>query len=213
MKVLVLVVCCRDDIGEYEILSNTIKETWGRTETQDARVFYLWCNNYEVKDKNDFVLNKVESYGMLLWKTLGFLFKHRHDEFDYILRVNAGSYVHTGRLLKYLEDKPREKFYCGQVGRYEDITFVSGSAFILSRDLVMLSLRNIKQFGFDHIDDVSFGRFMMRHGIEPVFCPTKLRALNKEEDERAYHWKLRSPDGKRKLDCEKMIELYNQFNQ
>jgi len=211
MKVLILVVCCKDSIGEYERLAETIKGTWGREGNDNASIHYLWCNNYRIKDKGDWVLNKEEGYGMLLWKTLGFLFEHRHDEFDYILRVNVGAYVHVGKLLEYLEDKPREGFYCGQVGKYDDIIFVSGSAFILSRDLVMLSLRNIKQFGFDHIDDVSFGRFMGRYGVVPVFCKTKLRYLHeKEYDEKTYHWKLRSPDGLRYKDCEKMKQLYHE---
>ena len=212
MKVLILVVCCAGN-KEYEALANTIKRTWGKTGNSNAEIYYLWCNNYKVKGDNDFVLNKEEGYGMLLWKTLGFLFKHRHDEFDYILRVNIGSYVHVGNLLRYLEDKPRSNFYCGQVGRFDDIDFVSGSCFILSRDLVMLSLTNIKKFGFDHIDDVSFGRFMSRFNIEPVFCKTKLRYLHeKAYDENTYHWKLRSPDGERHLDCQKMKQLYNEHN-
>ncbi len=211
MKVLILVVCCAGR-KDYELLSDTIKNTWGKTGNGNAEIYYLWCNNYAAKDKNDYVLNKEEGYGMLLWKTLGFLFKHRHDDFDYILRVNIGAYVNVSRLLTYLQDKPRERFYCGQVGRYEDIVFVSGSAFILSRDLVMLSLAKIKQFGFDHIDDISFGRFMMNNGVEPVFCPTKIKAMNQQEDGTEYHWKLRSPDWDRYLDSEKMIELYNKFN-
>lgn len=211
MKILILVVCCRDNIGEYEMLSDCIKQTWGKTETDNAKIFYLWCNNYRSRKKNEYVLNKEEGYGMLLWKTLGFLFKHRHDEFDYVVRVNVGAYVHVERTLKYLQDKPREKFYCGQVGSYGKINFVSGSCFILSRDLVMLSLRNITKFGVDHIDDVSFGRFMMRFGIEPTFCETKLRYLDEPADyEDTYHWKLRSPDGQRLKDCERMKQLYNE---
>lgn len=212
MKVLILVVCCADGIGEYKKLSDTIKSTWGRSGNENAKIYYLWCNNYSPVDANDYVLNKTEGYGMLLWKTLGFLFTHRHDEFNYILRVNVGSYVNVKRLLRYLEYQPTEKFYCGQVGEYDGIRFVSGSCFILSRDLVMLSLRDIKQFGFDHIDDVSFGRFMAQHGVEPTFCPTKKRYLNdKEDDGIMYHWKLRSPDGKRSLDCEKMKQLHNEY--
>lgn len=211
MKVLILVVCCKDERGEYEMLADTIKETWGKTETEDVKIYYLWCNNYKQKHKRDWVLNKKEGYGMLLWKTLGFLFEHRHDKYDYVLRVNVGSYVHVGRLLDYLKYCPRERFYCGQVGNYYDITFCSGSCFILSRDLVMLSLRNIKMFGFDHIDDVSFGRFMANHGVKATFCPTKLRYLfNKEEDDKLYHWKLRSADGQRIKDCEQMKKLYNE---
>ncbi len=210
MKVLILVVCCAGR-KDYELLSDTIKKTWGKTGNENAEIYYLWCNNYVAKHKNDFVLNKEEGYGMLLWKTLGFLFKHRHDEFDYILRVNVGSYVHVGNLLRYLEDKPRTKFYCGQIGDYDGIKFASGSCFILSKDLVILSLTNIRKFGFDHIDDVSFGRFMGRFNIEPIFCVTKLRYLNeKAYDENTYHWKLRSPDNERYLDCQKMKELYEE---
>lgn len=212
MKVLILIVCCRDDKHEYEALSNAIKTTWGKTATEDVRIYYLWCNNYVKKDDNDFVLNKAEGYGMLLWKTLGFLFEHRHDEFDYIVRVNVGSYVNVNRLMSYLKESPKNNFYCGQVGEYDGIAFVSGSCFILSRDLVFLSLRNIKKFGFDHIDDVSFGRFMGIHGITPTFCYTKLKYINdKEDDGRTYHWKLRSPDGQRHLDCERMKKMYNEF--
>lgn len=212
MKVLILVVCCAGR-KEYEDLATTIKQTWGKTANDNVGIYYLWCNNYKKKHWNDYVLDKEEGYGMLLWKTLGFLFKHRHDEFDYVVRVNIGAYVEVNRLMAYLSDKPREKFYCGQVGWYEHIEYVSGSCFILSRDLVMLSLRNIKQFGFDHIDDVSFGRFMGGHGIRPIFCPTKLKYINDPEDDGTnYHWKLRTKDGERYKDGEKMKELYHQFN-
>ncbi len=149
---------------------------------------------------------------MLLWKTLGYLFKHRHDEFDYVVRVNVGAYICIDRLISYLNNSPKERFYCGQVGEFDGIKFVSGSCFILSRDLVMLALRNIKQFGFDHIDDVSFGRFMANHGVEPIFCQTKKRYMHdKEDDGIMYHWKLRNPDGKRYLDCERMKMLYNEY--
>lgn len=206
MNILILVVCCAGR-NDYEMLADTIKKTWG----SDKRVYFLWCQNYKGDDNRDFVIKKEEGYGMLLWKTIAFLFKHRHDEFDYIIRVNLGSYVHIGRLIKYLEDKPKEGFYCGQVGKYDDIVFVSGSCFILSRDLVMMLLSNVKSLGFDHIDDVSIGRFMMKNNITPVFCKTKLRYLNDSEyDENTYHWKLRSPDGERNLDCEKMKSLYNE---
>jgi len=30
MKILILVVCCEDKRGEYKMLSDTIKDTWGK---------------------------------------------------------------------------------------------------------------------------------------------------------------------------------------
>jgi len=216
MKVYVLVVCAKGaNNGEYDMLADTIKRTWGKDENDDIKVFYLWCENYGQGDEKNYVLNKPEGYGMLLWKTLGFLFKHRHDDFDYVFRVNVGSYVHLERLYKHLLTCPREKFYSGAVGEYNKTFFVSGTGFIMSRDLITLSLRNIKHFGFDYIDDVSFGRFFQRHHIpiSPDFSRIVCEGeVSNFETEKTYHWKLRNGDGQRIKDCDNMVTLYNKFN-
>jgi hypothetical protein len=215
MKIYVLVVCAKGaNGGEYDLLANTIKATWGRDETDDIKVFYLWCNNYKYPDEKNYVLNKEEGYGMLLWKTLGFLFKHRHDDFDYVFRVNVGSYVHLERLYKHLLNCPRERFYSGAMGQYKETWFVSGTGFLMSRDLVMLSLRKIKKFGFDYIDDVSFGRFFQRNNIPitPDFSRVVYEGeISGFENEKTYHWKLRNGDGQRIKDCQNMVSLYNKF--
>lgn len=207
MRVFVLVVCCLGGKnGDYDLLSDAIKNTWGKTQTEDARVFYLWCNNYFRKDFNDFVLDKEEGYGMILRKMLAFFFKHRHEDFDYIYKVNVGSYIHLGNLLEFLKDCPREKFYASHaVGKFDDIPFCSGSGFFLSRDLVMLSLAKIKMFGHDHIEDVSYGRFMMNNGVSPI----KTDITGKKK----FFWKLRHGDGQRNLDRDKMYELYQKINE
>jgi hypothetical protein len=215
MKIYVLVVCAKGaNGGEYDLLANTIKATWGRDETDDIKVFYLWCNNYKYPDEKNYVLNKEEGYGMLLWKTLGFLFKHRHDDFDYVFRVNVGSYVHLERLYKHLLNCPREMFYSGAMGQYKETWFVSGTGFLMSRDLVMLSLRKIKKFGFDYIDDVSCGRFFQRNNIPitPDFSRVVYEGeISGFENEKTYHWKLRNGDGQRIKDCQNMVSLYNKF--
>lgn len=216
MKIYVLVICAKDaNEGEYDKLANSIKATWGKDETPEIKVFYLWCENYGAGDAKNYVLKKPEGYGMLLWKTLGFLQKHRHEEFDYIFRVNVGCYVHLKRLHDHLLSCPRERFYSGQPGKVNGIPFVSGTGFILSRDLVLMALDKIDQFGFDHIDDVAFGKFFQDHGIKitedwsRVICEGE---TSKEETDKTYHWKLRSPDGQRDIDCENMRLLYNKFN-
>jgi hypothetical protein len=227
-KVYILVVCAhKANKGEYDLLTDTIKETWGRTETENAKIFYLWCNNYKKKDENDWVLNKPESYGALLLKTLGFLHEHIDDDFDYIFRTNAGSYVHTERLVEWLQDCPREQFYAGAGGNCAGIDFASGSGFILSKDLVQLAVKNRSTFGKDHIDDVSFGRFMARHGVKRSQQFMRITnhggglILQKDDEvcpepqfdyDKNYHWRLRANDGQRQYDCATMWELYKQFN-
>ena len=212
MTVYILVVCCKDDIGEYEMLQRYIRLTWGSVNHPNVKVFYLWCSNFKKKGKDIFILDKPEGYGMLLWKTLAFLFKHRHDDFDYVFRVNVGCYVHIDRLYNHLLTCPREIFYSGPVDWYDDIRFISGTGFILSKDLVKLSLQNIKKFGFDHIDDVSYGRFMQRFGVNPT--PDYSRRIFNGSDygcEKTYQFKLRSKDGNRFQDCLAMEELHNRF--
>lgn len=222
LKVIVLVICHWE--GEYIELGKTIKGTWGKTETENVKIWYGWGNGYEGSDRNDFYLDTKEDTGAILRKTLAFFEFIKDEPFDYIFRVNAGSYVDTEQIVKHLEGKPRQKFYSGTPGKYWEIEFASGSGFFLSRDLVMLSIQKKDEFGDDHIDDVSYGRFMMKEGI-PInatcirvtwtgsglirqigadIIPVKDFDMNN-----AYHWRLRSPDGDRKCDCDKMIELYN----
>ena len=124
-------------------------------------------------------------------------------------------------MLKYLEGKPKEKFYAGVVGECnsgrlgdaEIIPFVSGTGFFLSKDLVTLSLSKIKSFGFDFIDDMSFGRFMKRNGITPTGDFSRFYYHGEDMGcDKTFQWKLRSPDGQRYKDAENMIKLYNHFN-
>jgi hypothetical protein len=225
MNIIIPIICCVDNIGEYVQLSNHIKETWGKQNREDSKIYYLWANNYEKKDDNDFVSNIKESYGALLSKFLDFLEYIQNWEYDYVFRVNCGSYVDVDNLKEFLENKPREKFYCGIRGRFEDIEFASGSGFIISKDLAKLTIENRNEFGVDHIDDISFGRFMQKNGISiddtairvtwtgsgyiyqigEAVIPENIFPLDK-----VYHWRLRSDDGNRYTsDCNKMKELYN----
>ncbi len=206
IKVIVIVVCCKGGKkGDYDILSDTIKKTWGKTQTDNIKVYYLWCKNYAPIDDNDFVVDEEEGYNMILGKMLAFFSAHEHDDFDYIFKVNVGTYLHLNNLLEYLKDCPREKFFSSHaIGTLNDIVFCSGSGFMLSRDLVMLSIAKKDTFGSDHIEDVSFGRFMQREGITPVLY---------SDIKKQFFWKLRHSDGERNLDCDDMVELYKNINE
>ena len=225
-KVIILVVCYADK-SEYDELAKAIKETWGRTETGDCKIWYVWGRGRNKQDYNDFIIDVKEDFGSLLKKTLAFFEFIKNEDFDYIFRTNTGSYVDTIRIVEHLKDKPRTNFYSGVPGYVDGIRFASGSGFFLSRDLVLLSESKRKDFGDDHIDDVSFGRFMARHGVkidescirftwtingnirqigEPIIAEEKF------PHDKIYHWRLRTDDGQRFWDCEKMYQLYNELN-
>lgn len=227
LKVIVLVVCYHDPKGEYQELAKAIKETWGKTENENVKIWYVWGAGYPGEDYNDLKVDIQENFGALLIKTLAFFEFIKDQPFDYIFRTNAGSYVDTKQIVKHLEDKPRERFYSGVPGNVAGIRFASGSGFFLSRDLVMLSINEKDSFGADHIDDVSFGRFMASHDI-PIdeSCIRYTWTINGDirqvgepvirvEDfphDKIYHWRLRTDDGIRYHDCDKMKELYKQLN-
>lgn len=226
MRVAILVVCVEDG-GDHSLLARTIKETWGKTANEDVEIWYLWGNGRKIQDHNDFILDMADGYGTMLRSILAFLFSKRGDRYDYVLKVNTGSYVDVKRLVAFLEDKPREKFYCGSIGRYQDIVFVSGSGIILSWDLCMLMVNNIKKVNFAHIDDIAIGQFMQKRGINiddrgiRVTYHGEGKILQVGENviperdfdyDKVYHYRLRNNDKQRNVDCDHMKRLYKQLH-
>lgn len=64
-----------------------------------------------------------------------------HFDFDYYIRPHTGSYVKLIDLQRKLVDCPRERFYSGCVS--EDLGFVSGSLFVMSRDVVEFLVKDL----------------------------------------------------------------------
>lgn len=222
MKVAIVVICLADR-GEHEELARVNKETFGRTATEDVKIFYVWGNNGKKKDNNDYVYPFLEDHGAVLKKTLAFFQDYKNEEYDYILRVNDGAYIDIPVMLEFLKDKPRERFYCGIPGTVVGINFASGSAFFLSRDLVHLIVDNMWQFHERHIDDVAIGEFMQNFGI-PIdnravrvilHYDGKTRQIGDKvctaaefDESKCYHWRLRCDDGQRWVDCDHFRRLY-----
>jgi hypothetical protein len=93
----------------------------------------------------------------LYYKTMdGFEWLLENEEFDYLIRPCAGSYVHLSMFKAFLENYGiRDKFYAGSTGIYDNrhnhardktqpqmIKFASGSSFIASRDLIQSIVDN-----------------------------------------------------------------------
>jgi hypothetical protein len=208
MKILFTVLCA--EWLQHPLLADGIRETWGK---DNPDVYYLWGNNHKNIQPGDWVWWRPEGYGAMLWKFLDFLTEHSSEDFDYVMKTNTGAYVDIPALYRFLEPLPRHSLYCGAIGHYKNepyntvnMTYVSGAGTIISRDLVDLMIGDDrKDFGFEHIDDVAVGQWMQAHGI----TPTKgQRAI--ELQEKSYHYYLRSHDGEREKDIEKMHILHEQ---
>ena len=99
-------------------------------------------------------------------------------DFDYIFRPNLGCWVSMDVLNKIVEQLPEKKVYAGYRGRSKrrrGVPFMSGSGFLLSRDLVEVIWEYYKNpedkpFGIQcdgriFIDDVSIGAFLAAFNV------------------------------------------------
>jgi hypothetical protein len=93
----------------------------------------------------------------IYYKTMdGFEWLLENEEFDYLIRSNAGSYIDLSMFKSYLEGFDiRDKFYAGSTGVYDNrhnqlldpsqpaaLKFASGSCFIVSRDMIQSIIDN-----------------------------------------------------------------------
>ncbi len=151
----------------------------------------------------------------------------KNYEFDYIYRSNLGAFVFPDRVVKFLDDKPKNNFYCGIIG--EDtfyfgrkIRFASGSGFFLSKDLVKLVSDKKNEFVYNSVDDVAMGEFLSRYNVEINKSAKRYNMCDDDEfyqigdekvdsidDQDIYHIRLRSED--RSKDIERMVSIYSNY--
>lgn len=92
----------------------------------------------------------------------------RELEVDYIYRCNCTCYVDQEKLYRYMLNQPRELYYAGPYGRFDDrVTFVSGCDMMISRDIAERIVRDRDQLDPDLIDDVAFGKLITEHYLPP----------------------------------------------
>jgi hypothetical protein len=222
-----IIVLATDQFG-YDVLIQTIKETWGQNRECDVYFNYGRRKGHEKLEEGRVILkghdiicghddgNTPSLYEDVVKiacnkKTASALkFIHNKFDYDYIYRCCAGSYIHQGRLLKFLRPQPRRRFYCGRLGK-ERIIFASGSGYFLSKDLLGLVASKNEQLlrhGLQSTicgpktivipDDLAMGSFMQQHGVRVLPAPRiDGQIMDKPGN---YHWHYRTePDKLRKI--------------
>jgi len=233
-KKLVILVMSSTTIPEYVDLEKSIKNTWYNSKNEDVEIIFYKDNQnlspkytYPVFDGCDLVLPIDDGFYTLNQKTLmAFDWVCQNYEFDYIFRTNLGSFIDVDNIISFLSDKPKEKFYCGVFGHDntyfgQPVLFVSGSGYFLSRDIVLLVLKNLQNWPWRVVDDVALGYVIVKQlgidinqeGIRKDICDGEViyvkgdKIVDSLDEELIYHYRLRSQD--RNKDIKTMMDLYN----
>jgi hypothetical protein len=170
MKIVVLVIASRGPAYDRFL------ENWrSQILPTNVSVKYLFCSEdqgtpFELRGDSIFLKGVECVKPALHYKTLTAMSHSLSEPFDYLLRTNLSSYINFRKLFEFLEDKPRE--LCA-AGTYFEGGFLSGSGYILSRDLVGIFLRwceedcSLNPMCFH--DDEFVGAFVKE--LEPEFYP------------------------------------------
>jgi|SRR5271157_2952443 len=167
MDLDVLVLVLSTFLYPYDKMVSAIKDTWGKNK-EHFRVIYYYSGDEDKFDGTDLYVKTTE--GDLLGRTkMAIKYCFEHFKFDYILRVCAGSYIVSEEMFKFLQDKPRERFYCG----VDNGGYASGAGYFLSPDVVKIIADNeVPYSGFEpkpgeihSCDDGSLGVFLRGKGL------------------------------------------------
>lgn len=171
---IILLVLAKNDIYPYTKAMDEIRKTYFLVENKNIikKLFYVGGSK-ETKIDNDTLYCAIEDSLYNIQHKTHIAFKYLCDQnydFDYLIRVNSGSYVNIQNLCNLIDQAPKNKLYGGVIGQAEFGSFVSGSMYVISNDLV-------KEFAYDehyrknscmngHIDDVALSKYFVDKKIK-----------------------------------------------
>lgn len=227
LKILILVMCSSKEL--YLSLEKEIKNTWFNIQNPNIKVIFYHDNEKEENKKkfaflkeSDLILPCDDGYENLGIKTIMCFdwILNNCGDFDYIYRSNLGAYLDFKNMIKFVEvHGKKEKFFCGIIGKYNQIKFASGSGYFMSKDVVELIVNKKNDWNHNLCDDVAVADLLSKFSINVSegakrlnYCDNKKfyevsdREVNFIEDSEIYHIRLRSEN--RGLDILKMREIY-----
>jgi hypothetical protein len=207
MKILIVVLSYFDN-GIYTKFYESQNESWNSVHVEGVDTFFLVGNN----SKDEIVGNLIKTYvGESLYncgyKTIRAFELLKDYEYDYIFRTNSSSYIDKQMLKDYLLDKPRNNFYSGIIGNYNNILYASGSGFVISKDAVDLVIQKKDRWNHNYIDDVSLGLLLREFNILPTLGPRlDIQKVDNETPMDYYHYRIKTSN--RLNDCQYMKSIF-----
>jgi hypothetical protein len=207
MKILIVVLSYFDN-AIYTKFFESQNESWNSVEVEGVDTFFLIGNN----GKDEIVGNLIKTnVGESLYncghKTIRAFELLKDYEYDYIFRTNSSSYIDKQMLKDYLLDKPKNNFYSGIIGNYNNILYASGSGFVISKDAVDLVLQKKDRWNHNYIDDVSLGLLLREFNILPTLSPRlDIQKVDNETPMNYYHYRIKTSN--RLNDCQYMKSIF-----
>jgi hypothetical protein len=196
-KVIILVAA---DGNDYQDLVRSVRETWGSSKLEGFEILYYYGYREEPDPKpgecvqqNDILFCGADWRDPLTRNEIVLNYIYNNYDFEYLFKCCAGCYVVQKNMLKFLQDKPKTNFYCGRIGKCGKIAYASGSGFFLSKDLVKLLIDNPYGFRCQWCDDLGFGTFFAKKGIQVSDAPRQdfINDVIKDLDMSIYHYHFR----------------------
>jgi hypothetical protein len=169
----ILLVLAKNDKYPYTKAIEEIRNSYFSVESPNIveKLFYIGGSVEFVKDKDILHCNVEDNLINIINKThIAFKYVYQNYDFDYIIRANSGSYVNIENLCNLLSTAPKSNLYGGVIGNAELGRFVSGSMYVLSKDLVekfvLDDLYCKVPYMYSYTDDVSLSRYFLDNNIE-----------------------------------------------
>lgn len=164
MNVLHLALGTKD--SHYSPIESAARETWIKNSPDNVKTIFMYGDSSTIfwDEDSSFYVNRPESLETCFYKTISAFEVFLDSEFDFIFRSNNTGYFDLNLLSKFIENKPKENFYCGCVGELNGNTFASGSGYFISKDIVKKIVEN-KKVLYNYqmpgwYDDVIIGKFI-----------------------------------------------------
>lgn len=205
MRILLGILAC--DVEGYDQMVQACRDTCYASLPPNVEVFYLYGHRTGKEVRSPYYIegdclyaDAYESRRTAIDKTLMFYdYCNTREDYDYVIRANCGSYIDIPKLLQHIETLPTSEVYQGIIGDVAGVKYCSGSAYIMSRDVVNIIAENIQsvrpwtdpQF---IMDDVAIGEFLATQKIFPLGGARRADVLYNEIDDSDmtnYHYYFR----------------------
>ena len=210
-----LVVLVLDSFTQNSIRNSKIqKSTWVKDLSNYCEVLFYKGGLETIRSGHDLLLNCSDTYSDMGIKTLkAFEWVDSNLSYDYIFRTNTSSYVNYKNLIHYLKKIQEEGIdYCGYIGDYDGIEYVSGSGIILSEQAIKTIIRYKSELDTEIVEDVAFGKLLKLNEISPIKGKRKdieshkdIRNIDSDE----YHIRCRLDSFRYSRNLEKYLLNFN----
>jgi hypothetical protein len=128
----------------------------------NIKIYFLFDEiptHLNIDNKYILSINKKTSLipGVLEKTIFGFEYVYNNYDFKHIFRTNLSSFIILDKLLLINKELSNNNIYNGIIAKHNNIDFVSGSGFWLSKDNIQFIINNKNNINYKIIDDVSIG--------------------------------------------------------